>query len=40
MQVKQGSTIRIELLDCDNPCVCIYEDEDNIHLATIEFSKT
>ena len=39
MQVKQGSTIRIELLDSDNPCVCIYEDKENVHLATVEFTK-
>lgn len=39
MQVKQGSSVRIELLDCNNPCVCIYENSSNIHLATIEFSK-
>ena len=39
MQVKQGSTIRIELLDSDNPCVCIYEDKENLHLATVEFTK-
>lgn len=39
MQVKQNCTIRIELLDCDNPCVCIYEDKENVHLATVEFSK-
>ena len=39
MQVKQGSTIRIELLDSDNPCVCIYEDKENVHLAKVEFTK-
>ena len=39
MQVKQGSTIRIELMDSENPCVCIYEDNENTHLATVEFSK-
>ena len=39
MQVKQGSIIRIELLDSDNPCVCIYKDKENVHLATVEFTK-
>ena len=39
MQVKQGSIIRIELLDSDNPCVCIYEDKENVHRATVEFTK-
>ena len=39
MQIKQGSTIRIELMDSENPCVCIYEDKENTHLATVEFSK-
>jgi len=39
MQVKQGSTVRIELLDCANPCVCIFDDNENIQLATIEFLK-
>ena len=39
MQVKQGSTIRIELMDSEKLCVCIYEDKKNTHLATVEFSK-
>ena len=39
MQAKQGNTIRIKLMDSENPCVCIYEDEENTHLATVEFSK-
>ena len=39
MQVKQGSTVRIELMDSETPCVCIYEDKENTHLATVEFSK-
>ena len=39
MQIKQGSKIRVELLDCKEPCVCIYEDKENIHLATVEFLK-
>lgn len=38
MQVKQGEKIRVDLINSVKPCVCIYEDKDNTHLATIEFS--
>ncbi len=38
MQVKQGKKIRVELLDSEKPCICIYAEEENVHLATIEFS--
>ncbi len=38
MQAKQGEKIKVELIEAERPCVCIWGDENNIQLATVEFS--